>query len=426
MSNTSLEMATTTTQFQITYSGKSLQVTLPHQASVLDLVHIILRNFDLSQDTIKLILPPKRGGLIRLGDHIDARIVDIGVTSGATYRVLGSSAAAVGAVMSAKDEPRIAGFDHELRREAARRAGVAHPRAPPAGPYTFKNFRAWQTPGLTPSPAEALAFLHRLAADPGVQGVMSRHRWRVGTLSEMPPEGKVGVSPACILGVNINAGQEISLRLRTDDLRGFRRYDRICETLMHELAHMVHSEHDNAFKTLNSELRSECERLQRHASTSGEWTSEAASLDFAKSSLPSGAHPVKGERLGGTSERSRLHQFTGSGDAARNAIAAVTSSAGAREDGSGARTPDPNGVGAAARQFRKNDAVLYTQRDGSQVPAKVIAVDLSLDPPAYSIELSTGVRETEGHRLEPARPEEYTSADPLTADKEAAARALGE
>ena len=38
--------------------------------------------------------------------------------------------------------------------------------------------------------------------------------------SEMPPEGKVGVSPVCILGVNINRGQEISLRLRTDDLRG--------------------------------------------------------------------------------------------------------------------------------------------------------------------------------------------------------------
>jgi hypothetical protein len=38
--------------------------------------------------------------------------------------------------------------------------------------------------------------------------------------SEMPPEGRVGVSPVCVLGVNINAGQEVSLRLRTDDLRG--------------------------------------------------------------------------------------------------------------------------------------------------------------------------------------------------------------
>ena len=53
---------------------------------------------------------------------------------------------------------------------------------------------------------------------------MTKHRWSVGLLSEMPPEGKVGVSPVCILGVNINAGQEISLRLRTDDLQGFRRH----------------------------------------------------------------------------------------------------------------------------------------------------------------------------------------------------------
>ena len=64
-------------------------------------------------------------------------------------------------------------------------------------------------------------------------------RWQVGCLSEMPPEGKVGVSAVCVLGVNINAGQEISLRLRTDDLRGFRRYDSIRQTLCHELAHMV-------------------------------------------------------------------------------------------------------------------------------------------------------------------------------------------
>jgi hypothetical protein len=48
---------------------------------------------------------------------------------------------------------------------------------------------------------------------------MAAHGYRVGLLSEMPPEGKVGISPKCILGVNINSGQEISLRLRTDDLK---------------------------------------------------------------------------------------------------------------------------------------------------------------------------------------------------------------
>jgi hypothetical protein len=55
-------------------------------------------------------------------------------------------------------------------------------------------------------------------------------------------------------GVNINRGQEISLRLRTDDLKGFRRYDRIRETLVHELAHMVWGEHDDNFKALNSQV----------------------------------------------------------------------------------------------------------------------------------------------------------------------------
>lgn len=91
------------------------------------------------------------------------------------------------------------------------------------GAYIFQRFEAWQHPGLSPTPSEALKLLHRLAADPGIVGIMTKHCWSVGLLSEMPPEGKVGVSPVCILGVNINAGQEISLRLRTDDLKGFRR-----------------------------------------------------------------------------------------------------------------------------------------------------------------------------------------------------------
>ena len=92
-----------------------------------------------------------------------------------------------------------------------------------AGQYVFRKFEVWQRSGISPEPSVALTLLHRLAADPGIVGIMTKHRWTVGLLSEMPPEGKVGVSPVCILGVNINAGQEISLRLRTDDCKGFRR-----------------------------------------------------------------------------------------------------------------------------------------------------------------------------------------------------------
>ena len=73
--------------------------------------------------------------------------------------------------------------------------------------------------GLQPGADQAMKLLKTLAADPGIVQIMNAYKWTVLKLSEMPPEGKVGVSPVCILGVNINAGQEISLRLRTDDLK---------------------------------------------------------------------------------------------------------------------------------------------------------------------------------------------------------------
>ena len=55
----------------------------------------------------------------------------------------------------------------------------------------FLSFETWTVPGLAPPPAEALKLLHRLAADPGIAGIMRKHSWAVGKLSEMPPEGKV-------------------------------------------------------------------------------------------------------------------------------------------------------------------------------------------------------------------------------------------
>ena len=64
------------------------------------------------------------------------------------------------------------------------------------------------------------------------------------------PDGKVGVDPVCILGLNTNKGQRIQLRLRTDDLRGFRKYQTVKDVLCHELTHNVWSDHDNNFKAM--------------------------------------------------------------------------------------------------------------------------------------------------------------------------------
>lgn len=111
----------------------------------------------------------------------------------------------------------------------------------------------WQTP----PPAKALSLLRRLANDPGIVGIMKKHDWRIGTLEEMPPEGFVGISPVCVLGLNTNKGMKVSLRLRTDDKEGFRSYHTIRATLLHELAHNDISEHDQSFWTLVSKLNKE-------------------------------------------------------------------------------------------------------------------------------------------------------------------------
>ena len=61
------------------------------------------------------------------------------------------------------------------------------------------------------------------------------------------------MDPVCVLGLNVNKGQEIKLRLRTDDLQGFRKRLTIMKTLCHELAHNVSA---FVFRQFNSSLTS--------------------------------------------------------------------------------------------------------------------------------------------------------------------------
>merc|ERR1711998_770150 len=67
-------------------------------------------------------------------------------------------------------------------------------------------------------------------------------------------EGKVGISEVCLMGLNVNHGEKILLRIRTDDFTGFRKYLYVRDVLMHELAHNRIGPHNAAFKALNSEF----------------------------------------------------------------------------------------------------------------------------------------------------------------------------
>jgi hypothetical protein len=98
---------------------------------------------------------------------------------------------------------RVRGFDDELHRESQRRRSDNTHRPSSSSSSSaaafrtaeamlFDGLKAWQ-PGveLHPPAAAARQLLQRVANDAGVHGVMRAHGWRVGLLSEMPPEGKV-------------------------------------------------------------------------------------------------------------------------------------------------------------------------------------------------------------------------------------------
>jgi len=129
-----------------------------------------------------------------------------------------------------------------------------------SGKKTF-GFGKVETLKQLPDEPTARHILESLANDPGILACMRKHEWNVGSLVEMYPEGKVGESPVCVMGLNVNKGQEIRLRIRTDDLKGFRKILSIRDVLFHELSHNVHSDHSPAFWELMSQVKKECNEM---------------------------------------------------------------------------------------------------------------------------------------------------------------------
>jgi dimeric dUTPase (all-alpha-NTP-PPase superfamily) len=99
---------------------------------------------------------------------------------------------------------------------------------------------------------KATQLLEQLRDDFSIIQIMERRDWRVNTFRELHPH-----RDSKILGYNQNKGWEIALRLRTDALDGFRSYSSIVKVLLHELAHMVFSEHDANFHALDRALNLE-------------------------------------------------------------------------------------------------------------------------------------------------------------------------
>jgi hypothetical protein len=202
----------------------------------------------------------------------------------ATVMVVGGATTASGIreINSSRSDPLIRGFDHEIsaRRVAMSSAASSAHWGPSLSDqdsrYKFCRLEECadasfgSRPGAsTPHAFEARRLLERLATDPGIVAILRSRELVVGTLGEMDPvddrimqkmqQGGGG----CLLGYNTNHGLRIDVKLRTDDLSGFRPYRELASTLIHELSHNWVGEHDALFWTNYGQMR--VEYLWRHA-----------------------------------------------------------------------------------------------------------------------------------------------------------------
>ncbi|KAJ0537257.1 putative Zinc finger, RanBP2-type, WLM domain, Zinc finger, RanBP2-type superfamily [Helianthus annuus] len=115
--------------------------------------------------------------------------------------------------------------------------------------------KVWEIKPLKmPRENEARDILDKVAKQ--VQPIMRNRGWKVNLLSEFWPS-----NPA-LLGLNVNGGQEVKLRLRRQNNQwDFFPYEQILDTMLHELCHNQYGPHNAHFYNLLDEIRKECEQL---------------------------------------------------------------------------------------------------------------------------------------------------------------------
>ena len=190
--------------------------------------------------------------------------------------VMASAKTSVQELNANKQDPTIRGFDQERK---ARPDNIrindnsywGNDLSQPDKNYKFGRLRecpfhdfGHRPTDQTPHAFAARQLLQRLATDPGVIAILQERQLVVGTLGEMDPvddrlmqkmqQQKQG---SCLLGYNTNRGLRIDVKLRTDNLDGFRPYFELVATLIHELSHNWVGEHNALFWANYGQMRIE-------------------------------------------------------------------------------------------------------------------------------------------------------------------------
>lgn len=301
---------------QVSFRGQKVNIPLVPNTLVKDVklqVSKVVVESNLLPSDIKLIYK----GKIFLDDEVDIyhhlehdssknsrvyKIMAMGLSVAEKKVQKEKHAASIRNAPRIRDDMTESGRVEIARRQRLGRQMLSKAAAKDKSSQPEYKFHRIETLSGLPEEERAREILTSLANDPGVLACLEKHKWHVGCLKELYPEGKIEDGDTCILGLNTNKGQEISLRLRTDDLKGFRKILRVKETLYHELAHNVHSDHDQKFYQLMRQVEKDCTELhwsQNGGNTLGGASPHVADVDMDVETFEGGTYRLGG---GGTNQ----------------------------------------------------------------------------------------------------------------------------
>uniref|UniRef100_A0A7S1BB43 WLM domain-containing protein n=1 Tax=Corethron hystrix TaxID=216773 RepID=A0A7S1BB43_9STRA len=248
----------------LSYRGKKIEFTnITPSTTGKDLYLFAMQAFGLTESQVKLLHRGKR-----LEDSENSFVFEKEPSKTPRIMVIATSCIDVKKTVDKRSDPTIRGFDQEKVQPSAKQQywgeGTTQDKD-----FKFCRFQActWQSFGnrpadRTPHTFAAMNLLEKLATDPGIVAIMKERDLVVGTLGEMDPIDDRYMQQkqqhgGCLLGYNTNAGARIDIKLRTDDLEGFRPYSELASTLIHELSHNWVGEHNLLFWTNYAQMRAE-------------------------------------------------------------------------------------------------------------------------------------------------------------------------
>jgi hypothetical protein len=289
---------------QFSFQGKILE----GKATVMSTADELIQSARSLLFSVESNMQPLEVKLLFKGKRLEGNFVVFPATPSKIPKiiVLATTTNKVAELNSRRSDPTIRGFDKERSNQkntTPMANGYWGPLTMQHRDYKFCRFQActWQSFGHrpvdeTPHDFAALNLLEQLATDPGIVAILQERELVVTTLGEMDPiddrlmQNTQQQKGMCLLGYNTNAGARIDLKLRTDDLKGFRLYSEIAATLIHELSHNWVSDHNLLFWTNYGQMR--VEYLSRHifgtggVVVRGQTTAQLAGLPSSLKAMP--------------------------------------------------------------------------------------------------------------------------------------------